>query len=235
MEPARASEEMRTLQLHHAHQVCGIVAHSKDRGVASVAIRSLAIASCVLTEPREQDEVLEMLDKICAETGWNLAKVHSELKKAWGWEALPRAVGGLTSKYLFASPGSNSGSVPAGRTPSLSAGGSSQTATPVLSQGAQGHGRSQHQGQNQPSSHGRAQSQSQSHNQSQSQSQGRGQSKGPQQASQAPATTNVLAPAPMKAAINPLNFADFSLPNHPYQNWYEPPSRTGSYPAQAFF
>lgn len=28
-----------------------------------------------------------------------------------------------------------------------------------------------------------------------------------------------------KGVVNPLRFADFSLPNHPYQNRYEPPSR----------
>lgn len=79
-------DEIRPVQLHHAHQVCGIVAHTKDHGVASVAIRSLAIAGSVLTEPREQHEVLDILTRIYHHTGWNLNRVHLELKRAWGWE-----------------------------------------------------------------------------------------------------------------------------------------------------
>ncbi|KAK0621648.1 hypothetical protein B0T17DRAFT_618072 [Bombardia bombarda] len=83
----RDSEENRAAQLHHAHQVCGIVAHTKDRGVASIALRSLAIAGCVLTDRQEQTEVLTILDKINKETGWRLGKVLLELKTAWGWES----------------------------------------------------------------------------------------------------------------------------------------------------
>lgn len=79
-------DEARAVQLHHAHQVCGIVAHTKDHGVASVAIRSLAIAGAVLQDPREQHEVVDILTRIYHHTGWNLKRVHLELKRAWGWE-----------------------------------------------------------------------------------------------------------------------------------------------------
>ena len=78
------SNENRAAQLHHAHQVCGIVAHTRDRGVASVAIRSLATSSSVLTDRQEQTEVLNILDKISKETGWRLGKVLIQLKKDWG-------------------------------------------------------------------------------------------------------------------------------------------------------
>nr|XP_036588705.1 uncharacterized protein CTRU02_01758 [Colletotrichum truncatum]KAF6800079.1 hypothetical protein CTRU02_01758 [Colletotrichum truncatum] len=175
MEPGKASEEMRALQLHHAHQVCGIVAHTKDRGVASVAIRSLAIASAVLTDPREQEEVLEILDKIHAESGWRLGKIHSELKRTWGWPAAGPAsvvpVGDArgSSKFFPASG-------PPGNPPAMA------TAT-AMSQ---------------------------------------------------PAGTSSVSSAPMKALVNPLAYADFSLPNHPYQNWYEPPNRSNSYSSQSF-
>ncbi|KAF6808204.1 C6 zinc finger domain-containing protein [Colletotrichum sojae] len=182
MEPGKASEEMRALQLHHAHQVCGIVAHTKDRGVASVAIRSLAIASAVLTDPREQEEVLQILDKIHAESGWRLGKIHAELKKTWGWRSpgpsaaniVPGGAGGdsrsnSTSSKFFASPG------PPGNPPAMA------TATSAASQ---------------------------------------------------PPGTSGSGSAPMKALVNPLTFADFSLPNHPYQNWYEPPNRSNSYSSQ---
>ncbi|KAF4774078.1 hypothetical protein HER10_EVM0008680 [Colletotrichum scovillei] len=145
MEPGRASEEMRALQLHHAHQVCGIVAHTKDRGVASVAIRSLAIASAVLTDPREQEEVLEILDKIHAESGWRLGSIHGELKKAWGWPS------------------------PAPSHASLS--------------GPSGGAAGDHRG---------------------------------------------------SALVNPLSYADFSLPNAPYKDWWKPPNRHDSYSYQGF-
>lgn len=101
---SRDDDEIHTVQLHHAHQVCGIVAHTKDHGVASVAIRSLAIAGSVLTEPREQYEVLDLLTTIYHRTGWNLKRVESELKRAWGWEPPePLGIGGSSG------PGSAAG------------------------------------------------------------------------------------------------------------------------------
>lgn len=84
--PHHDDDETRTVQLHHAHQVCGIVAHNKDQGVSSVAIRSVAVVGCVLTEPGQQHEVLAILNRIYSGTGWNLKKVVGELRKAWGWD-----------------------------------------------------------------------------------------------------------------------------------------------------
>ncbi|TDZ19950.1 Transcription activator AMTR1 [Colletotrichum orbiculare MAFF 240422] len=166
MEPTKASEEMRALQLHHAHQVCGIVAHTKDRGVASVAIRSLAIASAVLTDPREQDEVLQLLDRIHAESGWRLGMIHSELKRTWGWPCASASSGGADR----ASGGKFFGGNP-----------------PAMATTASGSG----------------------------------------------VSAAAVAP-PNKMVGNPLIEADFSLPNHPYQNWYEPPNRSNSFSSHGF-
>jgi flagella basal body P-ring formation protein FlgA len=66
--------------------ICGISAHVKDRGVASVALRSLAIAAEPLTDRREQEEVLQIFDKIRQETGWRVGFVNTELKQKWGWD-----------------------------------------------------------------------------------------------------------------------------------------------------
>ena len=55
-------------RLHHAHQVCGIVAHIHDRGLSSVALRSMAIAAECLSNRREQQEVWDILIKTRAET-----------------------------------------------------------------------------------------------------------------------------------------------------------------------
>ena len=80
-----STQEMHDMQLSHSHDLCGIVAHVKDRGVASVALRSLAIAGECLVSRREQEEVLSILDKIRKETGWRVGFLHKELKEKWGW------------------------------------------------------------------------------------------------------------------------------------------------------
>ncbi|KAM7222726.1 hypothetical protein V8F06_001913 [Rhypophila decipiens] len=100
------SNENRAAQLHHAHQVCGIVAHTRDRGVASVAIRSLATSSSVLTDRLEQTEVLNILGKISKETGWRLGRILAQLKKDWGWESqgMPFS-GGASGNQLQHHPG----------------------------------------------------------------------------------------------------------------------------------
>ena len=96
---SRDSEGNRLAQRSHAHHVCGIVAHTKDRGVASVAIRSLAIAGAVLTDHRERMEVVAILERTSKETGWRLGKVLSDLKEKWGWEPVlpPRTLAPLST------------------------------------------------------------------------------------------------------------------------------------------
>ncbi|KAI1653534.1 hypothetical protein F4813DRAFT_383192 [Daldinia decipiens] len=181
------SEEARRVQQHHAHQVCGIVAHTKDRGVASVSIRSLAIVAEILTDLAEQQEVVAILEKIDHETGWKLSGVIQGLRKSWGWEKMGQK--GLVAQFL---PRTGSGNKAAmgleehyRQMESIHA--SLTTTTP-----------SQHQ---------------MIHTVPQSGSQ------------------QLAAPRPMH--VNPLSFADFSLPNHPYQNWYEPPSRSHAYSSQS--
>lgn len=56
-----------------------------QRGVASVALRSLAIAAEVLIVRREQEEVFQIFDKIKKETGWRIGSIVDELKEKWGW------------------------------------------------------------------------------------------------------------------------------------------------------
>ncbi|KAL2159494.1 hypothetical protein VTH06DRAFT_2499 [Thermothelomyces fergusii] len=83
----RDSREKRALQLHHAHRACGIVAHTRDRGLVSVAVRTLAVAAAALVDCRERDEVVTVLDRIQRETGWRLEKVVQNLRSTWGWDA----------------------------------------------------------------------------------------------------------------------------------------------------
>lgn len=81
----QTAAEMAELRQHHSRQICGIVAHVKDRGVASASIRCLAVAAENLTNKREQEEVLEIFEKINKETGWRIAFIGDELKEKWGW------------------------------------------------------------------------------------------------------------------------------------------------------
>ncbi|KAF4956159.1 hypothetical protein FGADI_3970 [Fusarium gaditjirri] len=163
LESPASSERLRFLQLQHAYQVCGIVAHTTDKGVAIVATRCLAIAAAVLKNPNEQDEVLEILDRFNSTNGWRLGAIEMELKREWGWERM---------KMPTSSPkteNSQDSGISATRRASMSL-----TPSRIL-------------------------------------------------------TPPVMGPVGTKTPVNPLSFADFRLPNHPYQNWYEPPSRSSSF------
>ncbi|RBR08376.1 hypothetical protein FVER53590_10380 [Fusarium verticillioides] len=161
--PDDISPHNEQMWLQHAYQVCGIVAHTTDKGVATVAIRCLAIAAAVLTNPNEQDEILEILDRFNSTNGWRLGAVEMELKREWGWERM---------KMPTSSPktdNSQDSVISAVRRASMSL-----TPSRIL-------------------------------------------------------TPPVMGPVGTKTPVNPLSFADFKLPNHPYQNWYEPPSRSSSF------
>lgn len=161
--------DMAALQLQHSHQICGIVAHVKDRGVASVALRSLAIAAEVLTERREQEEVLQVFEKIRSETGWKIGFIPPELKEKWGWNREDAAKAALLQQQQ-----SNS---LAAFFPTTSGGVSSSMPAPATT------------------------------------------------LPPAPPQPNIAAiQARMRAMVNPLKTADFSLPNHPYQQYYQPPN-----------
>lgn len=80
------ANEMAQIRLHHSRQICGIVKHAKDRGIASASIRCLAVAGEHLHVQREQEEVLEIFERIRSETGWRVAIINEELKDKWGWK-----------------------------------------------------------------------------------------------------------------------------------------------------
>jgi hypothetical protein len=205
---AKDSEESRVVQKHHAHQVCGIVAHTNDRGVASVSIRSLAIVAEVLTDMAEQREVISILEKIDQETGWKLGAVVKNLKRVWGWEKMGGT--GLAAQFLAHGAQSQSQS----RQGSISG--------PSLAMASsQGSGPAQGQAQTLQLQQLQLQQQRQSPPHSTS-------PPGSKMPGMERAQQTVAAPRPVRN-INPLSFADFSLPNHPYQNWYEPPSRSSAY------
>jgi uncharacterized 2Fe-2S/4Fe-4S cluster protein (DUF4445 family) len=55
-------------QLKYAHIICGIVAYTKDRAIATSALTALAVAARVLVDVQQQEEVLDILRKIQKET-----------------------------------------------------------------------------------------------------------------------------------------------------------------------
>lgn len=61
--------------------------NTTDRGCASVALRSLAIAGECLTVRREQEEVLEIFKRIHRDTGWRIGFIPHTLRAKWGWSS----------------------------------------------------------------------------------------------------------------------------------------------------
>ena len=56
-----------------------------SRGVASASVRCLAIAGEHLSVRREQEEVIEIFERIKKETGWRIMVIIDDLKEKWGW------------------------------------------------------------------------------------------------------------------------------------------------------
>ncbi|KAH9439177.1 hypothetical protein MCOR02_002747 [Pyricularia oryzae] len=289
----RDSEENMAAQLQHAHQVCGIVAHTKDNGIASVALRSLAIAAAVLRDRREQEEVVAIFDRITRETGWRLGKVYLELEKSWGWKPEPPKHGVATGSDGNSSNNNSSSSSNNTTTAATSNNASArQTASSSSIPQNQNQSQGQSQSQNQaaaasvnpismsaamsaapmrqpPPKLQRPQSNPSPRPQPSRRSSGIAPTAspvgmgpgttGPQQPPllitsfptmqqqqqyfspqhQHPPhqmTTPTQQPTPTRPLVNPLlSRADFSLPDHPYQNWYQPPNHTNQFNSQGFW
>lgn len=148
---SKDTPDMNSMMINHAHEICSIVAHSKDRGIASVAIRSLAIAAECLTVRQEQEECLEVFENIKRKTGWRIGFINEELKQKWGWLEEPQQQ--MPPFYTMMSQAPSTSSLP-------------------------------------------------------------------------PPPPQVTRPAVPSGILNPLlKTADFSHPNHPYQQHYQPPSQ----------
>ncbi|OJJ37147.1 hypothetical protein ASPWEDRAFT_38801 [Aspergillus wentii DTO 134E9] len=80
------SPSMRNMQQTQAHDICGIVAHVKDRGLASLSIRFLATAAECLATREAQEEALRILDNLIKKTGWPAEYIKEELQATWGWD-----------------------------------------------------------------------------------------------------------------------------------------------------
>ncbi|KAK1759237.1 hypothetical protein QBC47DRAFT_293595 [Echria macrotheca] len=195
------SEDNRVSQQFHARHICGILAHTNDTGVKNGAIRCLAVAGAALTDRLEQKEVLEIFGRISRETGWRLDKVCRGLKETWRWEEEDdeEGTGGRARSGLAPLP--------------TTTGTSSSTA----SGGGGGGGRGSA-GPPPPGFFGSGTAESTTGSTTTT-------STPPVTSTGTGTTTTVAAPTPTRPVINPLLAnADFSRRDHPYQNWYEPPS-----------
>lgn len=87
MEQTMVSDEISWLQLHHAREVCGIVAHTDDRYLGPIYTQALLLASIILTDHKEQMEVLGILQRIETRIGYSRQGAEEHLKAAWGWDS----------------------------------------------------------------------------------------------------------------------------------------------------
>ncbi|CAG7921277.1 unnamed protein product [Penicillium olsonii] len=79
------NDEMQKLRHTHAHDLCGLVAHAKDRGIADIAIHCLVIAAECLEAPEAQHEALDLLDAMTKITGSSIDPIREDLKQVWSW------------------------------------------------------------------------------------------------------------------------------------------------------
>ncbi|KAL7937361.1 N-terminal fungal transcription regulatory domain-containing protein [Trichoderma chlorosporum] len=66
MEQTMLSDEMIALQLHHARELCGIVAHTEDRCLGPISRQALLVALGALVGNEERMEVLNILQRMTA-------------------------------------------------------------------------------------------------------------------------------------------------------------------------
>ncbi|KAK3721073.1 hypothetical protein LTR37_003363 [Vermiconidia calcicola] len=195
--------EMADMQTRHSQMICGIAAHVKDRGVASVAIRSLHHGAEVLTKRSEQEEVLQIFDKINKETGWRIGFVYKDLKEKWGWNEDP-------SPQQFAQTHTAARQQKEAQEAQQRQLQEQAQAAQNMQQMQQGYGNHQ-QNLNLPMpQHPPPQSMGPP----------------PPAAASNPSSTSAAAPKKMPQGIpNPMYAkADFNLPQHPYQNFYVAPN-----------
>lgn len=244
----------------HARQVCGIAAHTRDKGVSSISIRSLAIASHCLKDEDEKAEVKSILERIHSETGWRLGKVYEELKKNCGSnQEARRNLAPVTSM-----PAPTSMMAAAATTVSATAPQSrGTTSNPVKSEPVSGslNGRSSRARNREPPSmfHQQALEQERERERQRQQAQVHQQQQiaaaqqyfaatsngGGMPLNTATSSIHTIAQSSPKMPVpvcqlgggnNPLVAADFSLPNHPYTGFYQPPTnRTAAFPDRSFF
>jgi hypothetical protein len=70
-------------ETNSALMICSITAHTRDAGVASIAIQPLHHAAETLGDPAKQNEVLAIFDRISRTIGWRIDNIITELMQLW--------------------------------------------------------------------------------------------------------------------------------------------------------
>ncbi|KAJ5893637.1 hypothetical protein N7495_005328 [Penicillium taxi] len=76
---------MNKIQQTHTYDICGLAANTKDKSVANISIRCIAIAAECIEARESQEEVLGIFDSIAKDTSWHTGPIKEELKHRWGW------------------------------------------------------------------------------------------------------------------------------------------------------
>ncbi|KAJ5932175.1 hypothetical protein N7516_006664 [Penicillium verrucosum] len=76
-------ENMRKMQRSHAHEMCGLIAHTTDQGVADISLYFLVLAAECLDTRAAQEEVLGIFDTITKVTGSSAEPIKNDLKQIW--------------------------------------------------------------------------------------------------------------------------------------------------------
>ncbi|CAP95451.1 Pc21g05540 [Penicillium rubens Wisconsin 54-1255] len=86
-------EDMRKMQRNHAHEMCGLIARTTDRGVAHISMYFLVLAAECLETREAQEEVLGIFDTLSKVTGSSAEIIKNDLKQIWSWvDAHPHTV-----------------------------------------------------------------------------------------------------------------------------------------------
>ncbi|OQE07279.1 hypothetical protein PENVUL_c014G08142 [Penicillium vulpinum] len=79
------NDDMRKMKCSHAHEICGLVARTTDRGVANISLYFLVLAAECLETREAQEEVLGIFDTITQVTGSSAEPIKNDLKRIWSW------------------------------------------------------------------------------------------------------------------------------------------------------
>ncbi|PHH78480.1 hypothetical protein CDD82_3033 [Ophiocordyceps australis] len=83
IESSQISKQMKLLQLHHARQVLGLVASSRNENITSIAIQTATMAAEMLIDRSEQVEASKMLEGVRSKSDGRIREAEQKLMREW--------------------------------------------------------------------------------------------------------------------------------------------------------
>ena len=222
-----------------------------------MSIRSIALVSACLKDRDEQCEVISILHRIHQATGWRLGKVCTELRNVWAWEngsegpvhSLPASIPQVAATVPTSVPSQVSSKLAASSSPMVDSIGSLSPPIDGLPLGTGSimkvnsfggiDSQSPAAGFASPPKRQRTVECEQEKHRQQAQVHQQHQIVAAQQLFAVSNSTPLQPPAAVAHlgvdSNNPLAAADFSLPNHPYTGFYQPPTARGFTARASFF